>query len=63
MYNLLLSVGFELCSSYHKKEKQILELHPFCCFHIVHYFLFQFSSLEVHDICSRVLHIRGLIKK
>ena len=32
MYNLLLSVGFELCSSYHKKEKPTLELHPFLLF-------------------------------
>ena len=42
MHNLLLSVGFELCSSYHKKEKQTLELHPVLCFRIVHYFLISF---------------------
>ena len=50
MYNLLLSVGFELCSSYHKKEKQTLELHPFCCSRIVrHKIAFPVAYFDYQD--------------
>ena len=42
MYNLLLSVGFDLCSSYLKKERQTLEYIIFVVSHGALPFVFNF---------------------
>ena len=59
MYNLLLSVWALNCAAYNKKEKQTLENYIlFVVLAVCTTFLFQFSSLEVLDVSSFVLHIR-----